>query len=297
MTKESFVIHTEYIEDLPEESKSEFLMYIYNYGSKGIEPELDGLAQTIWIKIKRRMDFDSQEWENTRQQRSEAGRKGGLKSAETRSKTKQNEAVLQSVKQDQANEAVYVSVNDTVNVNDTETVNVCPSVPDIQTKGIGTLQKELFKMVQEHNKDAPKERKIPVSNDFWQFTCKESRELLETVHNEPPDRIKTALQNFLQVAKSDTWQKSFTWRMFCKNFQAYTEDYFVLERYLNDVSETEDATKKPENVFFFANKDNPNFHVETFQSHIQDWKEAGRPQGNEYLKLQAEWEMGGINAD
>ena len=63
MAKDSFLIHTEYIEDLPEENKADFLLYIYDYGSKGIEPALEGFAKTIWTKIKRRMDSDEESYE------------------------------------------------------------------------------------------------------------------------------------------------------------------------------------------------------------------------------------------
>ena len=56
--RESFVVHAEYIEDLPEEMKGKFLRYVYEYGIKGIEPELAGLEKTVWVKIKRRIDDD-----------------------------------------------------------------------------------------------------------------------------------------------------------------------------------------------------------------------------------------------
>ena len=304
--KESYVMHTEYIEDLPEENKAEFLLYIYNFATKGIEPELDSFAKTVWLKIKRRMEYDFEAWENTKTQRSESGKIGGLRSAEARrSKTKQNEAVLQNgeaneatlqtVKQTQANEAVSVSVSvtDTVNesVTDTDTVtNVCSDIPD--SKNMGKLQQDLYSMVSEHNKTAPRPKKVPISGNFWNFTCKESRELLSNLPpNEPLDRIRSALQNFLTVAKSDTWFKSFTWRTFCKHYVDFTPDYFVLSRYLNSEPNTDDATKRPENVFFFANKDDPRFKLDVFQKHIQDWKEAGRPEGTDYYRLQSEWEV------
>ena len=56
--RETFVMHAEYIEDLPEEAKAQFLMYVYNYGIKGIVPELTGFEKTAWIKIQRRIDAD-----------------------------------------------------------------------------------------------------------------------------------------------------------------------------------------------------------------------------------------------
>ena len=61
--RESFVIHAEYIEDLPEELKGAFLRYIYEYGINCTEPELSGLELTVWLKIKRRIDDDVEAYE------------------------------------------------------------------------------------------------------------------------------------------------------------------------------------------------------------------------------------------
>ena len=290
MARESFVIHTEYIDDLPEENKAEFLMYIFNYGSKGEEPELTGFAQTIWVKIKRRMDYDNSEWENNRAQRSVAGRKGGLKSAEARaSKLKQNEANSSEVKQEQANEAVNVSVNEyvTENVN-AHTEGACVSD---SFKNFGKTQKDCWELIQNHNKTAPTERKIPCSSSFMSFIQKEMREILDaTERSVEPEKITQALQNFIKVAKSDTWQKTFTWRSFCKNYQNFMPEYFTLSKYLNSEPETDDATQKPEYKFYMRMKDNTRFSIDLFQAHIEEWKAEGRPEGADYFKLQNEWE-------
>ena len=56
--RESFVIHAEYIEDLPEELKGKFLRFVYEYGINSFEPPLEGLEKTVWVKIKRRIDDD-----------------------------------------------------------------------------------------------------------------------------------------------------------------------------------------------------------------------------------------------
>ena len=61
--RESFVLHAEYIEDLPEELKGAFLRYIYEYGINETEPELSGLELTVWLKIKRRIDDDVSAYE------------------------------------------------------------------------------------------------------------------------------------------------------------------------------------------------------------------------------------------
>lgn len=78
--------------------------------------------------------------------------------------------------------------------------------------------------------------------------------------------------------------------MFCKHYNDYTPEFFTLERYLNAEPQDGDASKKPENAFFFKHKDDPEFHVETFQAHIDDWKAEGRPDGAAYLELQNKWE-------
>ena len=61
--RESFVLHAEYIEDLPEDLKGAFLRYIYEYGINETEPELSGLELTVWLKIKRRIDDDVSAYE------------------------------------------------------------------------------------------------------------------------------------------------------------------------------------------------------------------------------------------
>lgn len=153
------------------------------------------------------------------------------------------------------------------------------------------LAEDLYNMVQEHNAKTSKDRMVPVTSVLFYFSSKEMRELLSTVGaEEDPERIKATLQNFLKVCQSDTWQKSHSWSTFCKHYTDYTPEFFTLERYLNAEPQTDDVSKKLENAFFFAHKDDPEFHVETFQAHIDDWKAEGRPDGAVYLELQTKWE-------
>ena len=190
-------------------------------------------------------------------------------------------------------------VNEDVDVNthtekDNETAEklcVPAYIPEVPQKINNNFAKELFQIVTEHNAKAAKDRKVPISRDFFSFSCKEMREILSAAGaGEYTGMVKDALRNFLKVCNSDTWQKSHTWSTFCKHYNDYTPEYFSLDRYLNTPQETDDATKKPENVFFFAHKDDPEFHVETFQKHMDDWKAAGRPDGAAYYRLQSEWE-------
>ena len=139
--RESFVLHAEYIEDLPEELKGTFLRYIYEYGIKEIEPELSGLELTVWLKIKRRIDDDVQSYErkvsNLKQNRNRTAT--GTKNAsitDSRTDTERTpnghrtENITEEEKPngDRADSvSVNVSVNDSVNVSDS--VNVAEAKP------------------------------------------------------------------------------------------------------------------------------------------------------------------------
>jgi len=306
--RESFVIHTEYIEDLPEESKAEFLMYIYNYGAKGIEPDLEGFAQTVWIKIQRRIDADIEQYEDTVRARSAAGKKHkGNQYTKELEQNGTNGTQFQSMEQNGTNGTVYVNDSDYVNESDNDTVNT-QEIPEYikktekrcvcNPKETQKLTKEIFELVSEHNKSAPPDKKVPIAPDIWQFTNKHMMQLLSaTGTDEPPEKIKQALVNFLQIAKSDTWQKTFTWTTFCRHYVEYTPEYFSLSRYLNETPDTEDATKKPENIFYFAHKNDPKFIMRAFRDYKDEWEKAGRPDGEAYYKLQAEWIRRGPPAD
>ena len=68
------------------------------------------------IKLQLKRDFEK--WEDIRAKRVEAGKIGGIRSGKTRSKTKQTKQVLNllsKTKQNEANEAVNVNVNVSVN--------------------------------------------------------------------------------------------------------------------------------------------------------------------------------------
>lgn len=134
--RESFVLHAEYIEDLPEGLKGAFLRYIYEYGINETEPELPGLELTVWLKIKRRIDDDVSAYErkvsNLKQNRNRTAT--GAKSTapidnrtdtERTSNGHRTESTTETEKPN-GDRADSVSVNDSVNVsvNDIECVSV-----------------------------------------------------------------------------------------------------------------------------------------------------------------------------
>ena len=134
--RESFVLHAEYIEDLPEELKGAFLRYIYEYGINEVEPELSGLELTVWLKIKRRIDDDVQAYErkvsNLKQNKNRTAT--GAKTATTTEnrtetvRTPNGHRTENTTEEEKPNgdRTDSVSVNDSVNVsvNDIECVSV-----------------------------------------------------------------------------------------------------------------------------------------------------------------------------
>ncbi|WP_147613039.1 DUF6291 domain-containing protein [Treponema pectinovorum] len=75
--RESFVFHSEYIEDLPDEYKTQYAMYAINYALKGEEPaiEKDTLEHSLWIKIARRIDSEAEKYKAISEKRREAAKK------------------------------------------------------------------------------------------------------------------------------------------------------------------------------------------------------------------------------
>lgn len=75
--RESFVFHSEYIADLPEEYKAIFAMYTINYALNNEPPEIEAgtLEESLWIKIARRIDQEREKYESIKIKRAEAGKK------------------------------------------------------------------------------------------------------------------------------------------------------------------------------------------------------------------------------
>lgn len=248
--RESFIFHAEYIEDLPEENKAEFMMYIYEYAIKGIEPELSSFAKSVWLKIKRRIDGEAEAWEETKKQRSESGKLGGQRSAEARrSKTKQNEAPLQideaneaplqNAKQNEANEAVSVFVNEFVNESENEIVSEPETpAPSRESPSAIDYSNKIFKIFQEAG--LPCARNNPVS-----FLQRDFKNAMAHIHSNPSlkmlhsEAVIAAARNYAKTVTDPesyiTGKYSFDRFVTFKNFvdflpENYTPDNFKATR-------------------------------------------------------------------
>ena len=163
-----------------------------------------------------------------------------------------------------------------------------------QQMNIGDLQKEIYAMISEHNSNVQNSRKIPISRDFIAFVQRESRLLVEKLREEPPERIKSAMSNFLAVARADNvWQSSFSFGTFLNNYEKYTPEYFDMARFLKRQEDSDDPLKQPDYLFCMRMKSNPRFDRALFttKEHRKEWLARGQPQGEEYFMLQREWEV------
>lgn len=280
---------TEYIsyfeagEDMTDAEYGQYMRAIHNFAYRDIEPDYSTLSPLVKAALRTVIASVRKNKEDR-----ENGAKGGRPN--TRVSEKSKGGLLEN--KNPGYEITETNVKENVNENEKENVNTQNDACVYGTlSDFGKTQVDCYELIQKHNENAPKERKIPCSNSRFSFIQKEMRELLEKTGTDiDPQTITDALTNFIKVAKSDTWQKTFTWRSFCNNFENFKPEYFTLSKYLNSEPQTEDATQKPEYKFYMRMKDNPRFSIDLFQSHIEDWKKDGRPEGADYFRLQNEWE-------
>jgi hypothetical protein len=114
--KKSFLLYADYMHTilkLPDAKAGKLFKMILEYVNDKNPTTEDILVDIAFEPIKQQLKRDLKHWENKKVIRSEAGKKGGIKSGEARNKA--NEANASKLKQNEANEAV--TVNDTVTVN------------------------------------------------------------------------------------------------------------------------------------------------------------------------------------
>lgn len=117
--KKSFIAYSDWNEifkKLTDDEAGKLSKMIFAYVSDENPEAPDRITELIFEPIKQHLKRDLEKYENIKTKRSEAGKKGGLKSGETRSNQNQNEANEAIASKVQANEAV--NDNDNVNGND-----------------------------------------------------------------------------------------------------------------------------------------------------------------------------------
>ena len=122
--KKSFVLYTdqkEVFDELTDEDAGKLIKHIFAYVNDENPEQTDKLLKIAFLPIKTQLKRDLVVWDEKKQQRVEAGRKGGLAKASNASEILANPS---NAKQSLANLAV--NVNGNVNVNDN--VNVIGNV-------------------------------------------------------------------------------------------------------------------------------------------------------------------------
>lgn len=180
--KGSFVVYTdikEIIDDLDDKQVADLFRAMLDYQVTGKVPKLTGSLKYIFIPIRQQMDRDREKWDKTRASRSESGRKGGLKSAESRAKQNEaNQANASFGSSGEANEANQaVTVTGTVTVNGDVTGTVSDSLPDA-----GLLS---FDLIQYLNEKTGSDYKADLSN------AKRVQTLLDSGYS--PDQLRTVI--------------------------------------------------------------------------------------------------------
>lgn len=113
--KKSFVLYTdqrEVFDELSDEDAGRLIKHIFSYVNDEDPSTEDLLLKVAFLPIKTQLKRDLKIWDEKKQQRAEAGRKGGVAKA---SNAKQNLANPSNATNDVANLAVNVNVNDNVN--------------------------------------------------------------------------------------------------------------------------------------------------------------------------------------
>ena len=113
--KKSFVLYTdqrEVFDELSDEDAGRLIKHIFSYVNDEDPSTDDQLLKVAFLPIKTQLKRDLKIWDEKKQQRAEAGRKGGIAKS---SNAKQNLANPSNATNDVANLAVNVNVNDNVN--------------------------------------------------------------------------------------------------------------------------------------------------------------------------------------
>lgn len=126
----SFILFSDYLDELlllPMEQRGLLITTVFSYVNDKPLPELDLATALLWQTWKKCIDRNAEKWKETRQRRSEAGRKGGLAAHHRK-------AEASNAEQDLPGQAVSVPVNVPVPVS--VPVNVPVTVPDTATEAI-----------------------------------------------------------------------------------------------------------------------------------------------------------------
>lgn len=151
MDKNSFLIYTDYQEQfelLTDEQAGKLIKAIIEYEKTGKIVELDGMTNMAFSFIKTQLDRDREKWQEEKQKRSEAGKRGMSKRW---GHSKQDNSVTNVTTEDNKNNSVKNEItNITDNVDVDEDVNVEVDVNKKEKKKRKIFKKPTVKEIQEY---------------------------------------------------------------------------------------------------------------------------------------------------
>lgn len=151
MDKNSFLIYIDYQEQfelLTDEQAGKLIKAIIEYEKTGKILELDGMTKMAFSFIKTQLDRDREKWQEEKQKRSEAGKRGMSKRW---GKTNQDNNVTNVITEDNKNNSVKKEItNITDNVDEDEIVNVEVDVNKKEKKKRKIFKKPTVIEIQEY---------------------------------------------------------------------------------------------------------------------------------------------------
>lgn len=161
--KKAFVAYVDWesqFDLLSDEEAGKLIKHIFSYVNDR-NPEFDKSERLLLMAfepIKKQLKRDLKKYEAIKKKRQEAGKKGGIKSGESRtdqpSKYEANEANASFVKQTEANEAVTVTVTDTVKdkvtVTDTVKESVINNIEKSPTQNFNSFGKQQIEILKKN---------------------------------------------------------------------------------------------------------------------------------------------------
>ena len=144
---------------------------------------------------------------------------------------------------------------------------------------------DCFNKINLHN--AKKKNIIPIEKDLSYFQTGKGRAFVELAKQYDISELKSAFENYLFVAESDTWKNSFSLNAFCKNVVEYIPSNFDMTRYI-------DMPKGGLNQLLNERMDSDfdngcTYRIATLVFHKKEWFNMGMPKGRELEALVKHW--------
>ena len=147
------------------------------------------------------------------------------------------------------------------------------------------LMEIMFGLITEHNKKS--RHKIPTQKDLFYFEQKEGSNILQLLKQYDANEIKSALENYLKVANSETWKSGFSFNAFCKNIAEYIPEYFDMSKYIDaPKGGLDELAEKTVNEMIEAGYV---FRIPVFYKHKEEWFNMGMPKGEKLVELVKNW--------